>query len=76
MQYITNEYDTLNLCPCNFTTHISQGSTPQARDIPLRPTPTHTHLYHRKVPLLGCNVKAAGAIDREEEQVAAALLNE
>ena len=37
---------------------------------------THTDLYHRQVPLLGCDVKAAGAIDREEEEVAAALLNQ
>ena len=38
---------------------------------------THTHLHHRQVPLLGCEEKAAGAVvAREEEQVAAALLDE
>jgi hypothetical protein len=76
-QCISNEYDTLNLCACNYTNHISRGSTPQARDIPLHPTPTHTHLHHRKVPFLGCDEKAAEAVvAREEEEVAAALLDE
>ena len=38
---------------------------------------THTHLHHREVPLLGCDVKAAVAvIVSEEEEVAAALLDE
>jgi hypothetical protein len=38
---------------------------------------THTHLHHRKVPLAGRHVKAAGAVvGREEEQVAAALPDE
>ena len=38
---------------------------------------THTHLHHRKVPLLGCAVKAADTdVAREEEEVAAALLDE
>jgi hypothetical protein len=77
MQCLSNEYDTLNLFACNYTNHISRGSTPQARDIPLHPTPTHTHLHHRKVPLVGCHVKAAGAVvEREEEQVVAVLLDE
>ena len=45
--------------------------------LPLHPTPTHTHLHHRQVPVLGCDVKAAGAVvHREEEEVAAALLDE
>ena len=38
---------------------------------------THTHLHHREVPVLGCDVKAAVAvIVSEEEEVAAALLDE
>ena len=77
-----------NLFACNYTNHISRGSTPQARDIPLHPTPTHTltsttvrythtHLHHHQVPVLGCYEKAAGAVvDREEEEVAAPLLDE
>ena len=37
----------------------------------------HTHLHHRQVPVLGCGEKAAEAVlIREEEQVAAALLDE
>ena len=42
MQCIPNEYDTLNRFACNYTNHISPGSTPQVRHIPLHPTPTHT----------------------------------
>ena len=35
------------------------------------------HLHHRKVPVLGCHVKAADAVVAcEEEQVVAALLDE
>jgi hypothetical protein len=37
---------------------------------------THTHLHHREVSVLGCHVKAAGVVVSEEEQVAAALLDE
>ena len=77
MQCISNEYDTLNLFTCNYTNQNSRGSTSQARDIPLHPTPTHTHLHHREVPILGCNEKtAAPVLVSEEEQVAAALLDE
>ena len=37
----------------------------------------NTHLHHFKVPVLGCDPKAAGAVVvREEEEVAAALLDE
>ena len=39
MQCISNEYDTLNLCACNYTSHISRGSTRQAHYTPL----LHTH---------------------------------
>jgi len=78
MRCISNEYDTLNIFACNYTNHISRGSTPQARDIPLQPRSyTHTHLHHRLVPVVGCDPKAAAAgFVREEEQVAAALLDE
>jgi len=79
MQCISNEYDTLNLFACNYTNHISRESTPQARDIPLHPTPTytHTHLHHGNVPVVSCDAKAAGAVVvREEEEVVAALLDE
>jgi hypothetical protein len=37
---------------------------------------TLSHLHHREVPLLGCEVKAAGALVEKEEEVAAALLDE
>ena len=38
---------------------------------------THTHLHHRQLPVLDCHAKAAGAVvEREEEEVAAALLDE
>ena len=46
-----------------------------------RPATPHsyknTHPHHRKVPIAGCGVKAAAAdVVREEEEVAAALLDE
>ena len=45
--------------------------------LPLHPTPTHTHLHHREVTVLGCNVETAETVVvREEEEVAAALLDE
>jgi hypothetical protein len=38
---------------------------------------THTHLHHRQVTVLGCNVETAETVVvREEEEVAAALLDE
>ena len=48
---------------------------------PRHPTTPHsytrTHLHHRLVPVLCCEVKAADAVvAREEEEVAAALLDE
>jgi hypothetical protein len=76
MQYISNEYGTLNLFAYNYTDHISRETTPQRH--PATPhSYTHTHLHHHEVPVLGCHVKAASAVVvREEEQVAAALLDE
>ena len=41
------------------------------------PLLTRTHLHHRHVPLLGSGEKTAAAVvEREEDQVSAALLDE
>jgi hypothetical protein len=60
-----------------YESHFTRQHTTGPRHPTTPHSYTHTHLHHRKVPVLGCDVKAAAAeVVREEEEVAAALLDE
>jgi hypothetical protein len=78
MQCISYEYDTLNLCACNYTGIFHEAAHHRAATSHCTPLlQKNTDLHHGKAPFLGCDVKAAHAVVvREEEEVAAALLDE